>query len=96
MAVLLCLGAASVALRATWHEVEDGVLWIEQDGGVVAAEIAPRTSAARVGLRPGDILLQIDNTPIFDVADVVETLHRADGNDSLLYTVLRQGANEQA
>ena len=40
LAVLLCLGAANVASRATWREVEDGVLWIEQNG-VVAAEIAP-------------------------------------------------------
>ena len=44
LAVLLCLGAANVASRATWREVEDGVLWIEQNG-VVAAEIAPGTPA---------------------------------------------------
>ena len=43
---LLCLGAANIASRATWREVEDGVLWREQAEGVVAAEIAPGTPAA--------------------------------------------------
>jgi hypothetical protein len=27
VAVLLTLGVANIALRARWHEVEDGVLW---------------------------------------------------------------------
>jgi hypothetical protein len=33
LAVLLCLGAANIASRATWHEVEDGVLWTDQERG---------------------------------------------------------------
>jgi len=90
VAVLLCLGAANVASRATWHEVEDGVLWIEQsDGSVVAAEIAPGTAAERVGLRRGDILLAIDNVPVFKVDDVVKALHRADRATTLRYSVVR-------
>ena len=90
VAVLLCLGAANVASRATWHEVEDGVLWIEQsDGSVVAAEIAPGTAAERVGLRRGDILLAIDNVPVFKVDDVVKALHRADRDTTLRYSVVR-------
>jgi len=89
VAVLLCLGAANVASRATWHEVEDGVLWIEQNGSVVAAEIAPGTPAERVGLKRGDILLAIDNAPIVDVDDVVAALHRADRDTTLRYSVVR-------
>ena len=89
VAVLLCLGAANVASRATWHEVEDGVLWIEQNRSVVAAEIAPGTPADRVGLRRGDILVAIDNVPIVDVDDVVAALHRADRDTTLRYSVVR-------
>ena len=95
LAVLLCLGAANVALRATWHEVEDGVLWIEQNGDVVAAEIAPGTPAARVGLKPGDILLAIDTAPVAKVADVFEALHGADSSTTLRYSVVRLGPTSQ-
>src|SRR3954466_14620647 len=78
VSALLCLGAANVASRATWREVEDGVLWRSQPEGVVAAEIAPGTPAASVGLHRGDLLLAIDDQPVQDVSDVVAALHRAD------------------
>src|SRR5687768_17594885 len=89
---LLCLGAVNIALRATWHEVEDGALWVARDGGVVAAEIAPGTPADAIGLKPGDVLLAIDDLPVQSVADVVSALHGADGEATLRYTVLRLGA----
>ena len=38
--VLLSLGAANIVARATFDEVEDGVLWRVGAEGVVAAEIA--------------------------------------------------------
>ena len=37
VATLLGLGLANIALRATWHEVEDGVLWVSGAQGVTAA-----------------------------------------------------------
>ena len=95
LAVLLCLGAANVASRATWREVEDGILWIEQNGSVVAAEIAPGTPAERVGLRRGDILLTIDSAPIVKVDDVIEALHRADRDTTLRYSVVH-GLHDEA
>ena len=93
LSALLCLGAANIAARATWHEVEDGVLWTARDGGVVAADIAPGTPAEAIGLKAGDVLLAIDNEPVEDVTDVVAALHRADADSTLRYTVLRFGAS---
>ena len=92
LAALLCLGAANVALRATWHEVEDGVLWIDQNNGVVAADIAQGTPAEQVGLKRGDILLGIDNAAVQHVDDVVAALHSAGRDATLRYTVLRPGS----
>ena len=46
VSALLCLGAANIVARATWREVEDGVLWTPRAEGVVAAEIAAGTPAA--------------------------------------------------
>ena len=61
---LLCLGIANISARATWHAVEDGVLWTTQSEGVVATDIAPGTPAAAVGIRRGDLLVAIDDRPV--------------------------------
>ena len=94
LGVLACLGAANIAARATWHELEDGVLWTEQNGNVVAAEIAPSTPAEKVGLKRGDVLLAIDDTPVQDPREVVAALHKAGRETTLRYQVLRLGSNE--
>src|SRR5688500_9032443 len=94
LTALLCLGAANIASRATWREVEDGVLWTVRDGGVVAADIAPGTPADAIGLRRGDVLLTIDNQPVEDVADVVAALHDAGRGTTLRYTILRLGSSD--
>jgi PAS domain S-box-containing protein len=91
---LVSLGAANITLRATWREVEDGVLWTSRPEGVVATEIASGTPAELVGLKRGDVLLQIDNTPIQNVEDVITALHAADAQDTLRYTVLRLRSSE--
>jgi PAS domain S-box-containing protein len=92
--VLLCLGIANVFALVTFHEVEDGVLWTRQSEGVVAEAIAPDTSAARVGLEPGDLLLAIDDQPVQEVSDVLSALQRGEAGASLRYTVLRLGSRE--
>jgi PAS domain S-box-containing protein len=94
LAALLCLGVANIAARATWREVEDGVLWTVRDGGVVAADIAPGTPAEAIGLARGDVLLAIDNQPVEDVADVVAALHASGRASTLRYTVLRLGSSD--
>ena len=49
VATLLGLGLANIALRATWHEVEDGVLWVTGPQGVTAAEMAPGSAGGAGG-----------------------------------------------
>ena len=94
VSALLCLGAANIAARVQWHEVEDGVLWTATPEGVAASEIAEGTAAASSGLKPGDLLLAIDDQAVQRVDDVIDALHRADGDTTLRYTVLRLGTRE--
>ena len=91
---LVCLGAANIASRSAWREVEDGVLWAARAEGVVAADIAAGTSAAAVGLQRGDLLIAIDDRPIDDPSDVVAVLHAAGRDSTLRYTVLRLGSRD--
>ena len=93
---LLALGLANVVSRATSSDVEDGVLWVERAVGVVAAEIAAPSAASRAGVRPGDILLAIDNQPIEGRADVLALQHQARVGDRHTYTLLRLGSQEVA
>src|SRR4051812_32235256 len=83
VSALLCLGAANIASRVQWHEVEDGVLGTATTEGIAAAEIAPSTAAAASGLERGDLLLAIDDQPVQRVDDVVDALHRAEGDATL-------------
>ncbi|MEW5983935.1 MAG: ATP-binding protein [Acidobacteriota bacterium] len=92
--VLLVLGVANVAVRATWSEVEDGVLWVSRTQGVTAAEIARGSAAARADVRVGDVLLAIDGVPIERPADVVAVAHESSGTIPLTYTLLRLGSRE--
>jgi two-component system, NtrC family, sensor kinase len=94
LSALLCLGAANIASRATWREVEDGVLWTVGDDGVVAADIAAGTPAEAIGVKRGDVLLAIDNQPVQQVADVVGALHAAGNGATLRYTILRLGSSD--
>ena len=91
---LLCLGVANVVARASFNEVEDGVLWTQTPEGVMAADIAEHTPAAAIGLKRGDLLLAIDDRPVQQVSDVINALHAAEAGTSARYTVLRLGTRE--
>jgi two-component system, NtrC family, sensor kinase len=93
---LLALGLANVVSRATSNEVEDGVLWVERAAGVVAAEIASPSAASRAGIRPGDILIGIDNQPIQSRADVFAIQHNSRAGSQHVYSLLRLGDREVA
>jgi PAS domain S-box-containing protein len=88
-AILVCLAVANILVRASWREVEDGVLWGMRDGAVVAQEIAAHSPAAASGLRAGDVLLSIDGRPVETVEDVLAAMHAGRPGTGLTYTALR-------
>src|SRR6187551_1052980 len=87
VAFLLFLAGLNIAQRWSWRELEDGVLWKNGGGDIVAAEIANGTAAERAGLRRGDVLLAVDGRPVDRVEDVVTTLHGAQPGRPLRYTI---------
>lgn len=89
VAVLLCLAAANVVVRANWNERVDGVLWLDRPAGVVAAEVAPDEAGARAGIEAGDVLLALDGAPVRSTRDVAERLHARQAADRVAYTLLR-------
>ena len=86
---LLCLAVANIAVRQSWTEMEDGVLWALAGDEVTARAVAEGSPAERASVHVGDVLLAIDGRPIESPADVVAALHASRRGDSLTYTVLR-------
>ena len=59
--------------------------------GVVIAGIDPSGPAAQAGLRPGDILTKLGNSPITTDLDMQRLLRGKSPGDPLLFTALRGG-----
>jgi two-component system NtrC family sensor kinase len=94
VAVLLVLGLANIAMRAQWHQVEDGVLWQARPEGVTAAEVAANSPAGAAGLARGDVLIAISGSPIERPADVLALEYRSTAGTQLSYTIVRLGAQQ--
>ena len=89
VAVLLCLAVANIAVRATWSELEDGVLWRAQGEGLTARVVDQDSPAAKAGVRGGDVLIAVNGRPVQTAGDLVDIFHGASRGDRLEYTVLR-------
>ncbi len=94
--LLLAMAIANIVQRATTDEVEDGVLWVERNAGVVAAEVAPGSAAHRAGVKPGDVLLALDGAPVTERDQVLSLQFSARAGDRHSYTLLRLGTREVA
>ena len=62
--ILVALGIANIAMRAQWHEVEDGVFWGARAEGVTAVDVAPGSAGDAAGIQRGDILLAVNGAPV--------------------------------
>jgi PAS domain S-box-containing protein len=89
--LLLTMGLSNIVQRATSDDVEDGVLWVDRSAGVVAAEVARGSPAARAGVRAADVLLAVDGLPVTARDEVLAVQHHAAAGDRHSYTLLRQG-----
>lgn len=78
LTVLTIAAAISAALNfqqmGKFRLADDGVSWAERGGRVVAARVYNDGPAEKAGIRPGDILLSIQNQPISKVTDVPQVL----------------------
>jgi two-component system, NtrC family, sensor kinase len=91
---LLCLAVSNVAVRATWSELEDGVLWRGEGEGVTAHVVDAASPAARAGVRPGDVLIAVNGHAVQDEGDLVKVFHAAHPGERLDYTVLRLASQQ--
>ena len=92
---LMCLAIANIAVRMTWSELEDGVHWQTEAGGTIAKIVAADSPAEKAGIKPGDILLAINQQTVESAEEALElTSHGASRGEPLAYTVLRLRSQE--
>jgi serine protease Do len=69
-----------------------GALGLAPDAkGAVVTDVEPNSTAAKAGLRPEDLLVEIDRKPVAGAEDAASALH-ASGKATHLIKVLRAGA----
>jgi len=78
------LGAVTDEARARFR-IPDRIV-----GGAVVEGVTPGTPGAETGLRPGDVIVEVDRKPVRSPADVAKIVSRNDG--PVLFVIVRQGA----
>ena len=91
---LLLMATLNVVDRATWHAVDDGILWEDQPNGVTAVGIANSDVISSDEVQVGDLLRAIDGTTVETIADVVAALHDGRLNVVRRYTLQRTGQSQ--
>lgn len=72
-----------------------GVVTSDGNGGAIIRQVIPNSPAARAGLQPGDIIVQIDNTPISGSNALGSYLANKAPGDKVTLTITRNGARQQ-
>jgi S1-C subfamily serine protease len=85
------LGVAVVSV----NEAIRGALGLQQATGVVIRDVVPGSPAAAAGLRPGDVIVRVGETPIEDRADLEYALStQYKPGDTVAVTVMRDGREQ--
>jgi PAS domain S-box-containing protein len=77
--------------RETFDTPDDGVAWLDTANGAQAWKLAPNSPAARAGIRPGDLLISINNAPVTSQVQVTRRLWHAGLWTQLRYKLERGG-----
>ena len=70
-------------------------LGLDQAAGVLVMEVGAGTPAAKAGLRPGDVIVRLDDKPIDTVEDLFGELRQHRPGDRVTLTVIRDRREQQ-
>jgi len=99
VAVLLALFTAAAVIFAGFNLVQenryqsptDGVVWIETQGGLQAQQVPANSPGERAGIKPGDLLIAVNEKPTSRGADLARETWRTGAYNTINYTLERHG-----
>ena len=60
--------------------------------GLIIVKVESNSPAAEADLRDGDIILEVDQTPVKRLATFISIIHRYKKGDTVLFLINREGA----
>ena len=98
---LLTLAAAVAALinfqqLQQFRLPEDGVIWVDHNGGVEAVRVPPASPGGKAGLHDGDRLKLINGVPVQKATDVTKVLVNLGSWKKAAYYLSRGGVDIDA
>jgi S1-C subfamily serine protease len=75
---LIVFAVINLQQRLRYRLPDDGVSWVDSQGGVQAWIVTPDGPGDRAGIREGDHLKSIDRKPIHTAADAGREIFRED------------------
>ncbi|HEY2467932.1 MAG TPA: ATP-binding protein [Terracidiphilus sp.] len=99
-ATLLALATAGLVLLAVlnfrqesrFQQPDDGVWWVEAQGGLVATKVIPDSPGQKAGIKKGDLLTAVNDTPVARVPALERELYRTGAYGKATYSITRDGA----
>ncbi|MCF8061256.1 MAG: PDZ domain-containing protein, partial [Deltaproteobacteria bacterium] len=64
---------------------------LDQDEGLVVVQVEANSPAGEAGIRPGDLILEIDRKIVRNLSDYQETISKYDEGDTILFLIQRGG-----
>src|ERR1700679_1528860 len=92
-------GAAAIAAGVNYDQIhkfklpDDGAVWVNRSGNVIAAQVLANESADRAGIRAGDILESIQAERVRNTDDVPQRLAYIGAWQKAAYVVRRAGVD---
>ena len=88
--------ALGLELATVTPDLRDRFELDERAEGVVVTDVDPESSGAEKGLRPGDVIVEVDQEPVKNPGEVAERVAKAEDEGYRVVTllVLRQGDYE--
>jgi len=85
--LLVGIGIFNLRDRAAWTDPSDGIFWVETSRGLKAGFVHAGGPGQQAGIRPGDILIAINEQPISNLGKYSDMIYGLGTNASATYKV---------
>ena len=81
-----------LGIRIAIHVVTDSTKPVSGKRKFVVRAVRPDTPAEKAGVKPGDVLLALDDRTIHSISDALEIMRNKKNNNSVILTIMRDDA----